>query len=98
VTSFSGREVRNFYLLSRVGLARLLFSSPASVIQMPLWSNHDHDRGLSLLGPGLLRAAHARGFAVQVWTINDPVVMRAVLALGVDGITTDRPDILAGVL
>lgn len=98
VTSFSGREVRDLYLLARVGLARLLFRSPARVIQMPLWSDHDRDRGLRLVFPGLLRAAHAQGRVVHVWTINDPDVMRALLDLGVDGITTDRPDVLAAVL
>lgn len=98
VTSFSGREVRDFYLLSKVRLAGLLFRSPAKVIQMPLWSDHDHDRGLSLLSPALLRAAHASGRVVQVWTINDPALMRRLIDLGVDGITTDRPDLLAQVL
>jgi glycerophosphoryl diester phosphodiesterase len=26
-----------------------------------------------------------------VWTVNDPAVARRMAALGVDGITTDRP-------
>ena len=35
---------------------------------------------------------------MQVWTINDPDEMRAFIAMGVDGITTDRPDVLNEVL
>lgn len=97
-TSFSGREVRDFYLLSRACLATIFFRSRGRVMQMPLWSDHDHDRGLRLVHPGLLVAAHARGLLVHVWTINDPALMRELIDLGVDGITTDRPDILAQVL
>jgi glycerophosphoryl diester phosphodiesterase len=32
----------------------------------------------------------AEGFKLYVWTINDPAVARKFVALGVDGITTDR--------
>jgi glycerophosphoryl diester phosphodiesterase len=43
-------------------------------------------------------AAHEAGLAVHVWTIDDPDEMRSLLELGVDGIITDRPSVLAGVL
>jgi glycerophosphoryl diester phosphodiesterase len=41
---------------------------------------------------------HARGIPVHAWTVDDEAEMRALLALGVDGIVTDRPDVLARVL
>lgn len=43
-------------------------------------------------------AAHRIGVEVHVWTINDPAEMRAMLALGVDGILTDYPERLMAVL
>lgn len=53
---------------------------------------------LPLLTSGLLRAARRAGLEVQVWTIDDPQEMRRLLDLGVDGIMTDRPDLLRDVL
>lgn len=43
-------------------------------------------------------AAHRRGLAVHVWTIDDADEMARLLDLGVDGIMTDRPAILKEVL
>lgn len=42
--------------------------------------------------------AHDVGLAVHVWTINDPDEMRRLVALGVDGIISDTPSVLADVL
>lgn len=54
--------------------------------------------GLALVTPSLVRMAHARGLEVHVWTINDPSDMRRLLAMGVDGIVTDRCDLARAVL
>ena len=45
-----------------------------------------------------VRKAHDRGLRVDVWTIDDEPAMRRLLSYGVDGIMTDRPDVLARVL
>ena len=45
-----------------------------------------------------VRAVHAAGAEVHVWTINEPADMRRLLGLGVDGIVTDRCDLAAGVV
>ena len=35
---------------------------------------------------------HAAGFGLAVWTVNDPARAAELLALGVDGVTTDAID------
>jgi len=39
--------------------------------------------------------AKALGLKVGAWTVNEPEDMRRLIALGLDGICTDRPDLLA---
>ncbi|HTT71614.1 MAG TPA: glycerophosphodiester phosphodiesterase [Anaeromyxobacteraceae bacterium] len=41
---------------------------------------------------------HRQGLSVFVWTVDEESDMRALLAAGVDGIMTDRPDLLSRVL
>jgi glycerophosphoryl diester phosphodiesterase len=51
-----------------------------------------------VLTPTRVAVAHAAGLRVGVWTVNAPIAMRRAVALGVDAITTDRPDRLLAVL
>ena len=46
----------------------------------------------------LVREAHLQQLKVVVWTVNEPRDMGAVLSMGVDGIITDRPDLLRQVM
>jgi glycerophosphoryl diester phosphodiesterase len=55
-------------------------------------------QGLTLIDERLIQAAHQAGIAVHVWTIDDPSEMVRLIELGVDGIMTDRPTVLEGVL
>ncbi|MFS0718336.1 glycerophosphodiester phosphodiesterase [Arthrobacter sp. 1P04PC] len=47
---------------------------------------------------GFVRRAHRHGLHVHVWTINEEAEMHRLLDLGVDGIVTDRADLLKAVL
>ena len=84
------------------GIARLLAAStplpvPASfdfhTAQVPVRS-----KGLTLVRPAVLAAAHRHDVAVHVWTIDEPAEMHRLLAMGVDGIMTDRPSVLRRVM
>jgi glycerophosphoryl diester phosphodiesterase len=53
---------------------------------------------LTIVTKKFIEKAHERNIAVHVWTINDEATMEHLLDLGVDGIFTDHPSILKGVL
>jgi glycerophosphoryl diester phosphodiesterase len=91
-TGASRWEIGVFYISSRFRLERLV--RPAyDALQVPL-----RHRGLPVVTPRFVRAAHARGVRVDAWTINQADEMRRLLDLGVDVIMTDRPGMLAEVL
>ncbi|HUP70202.1 MAG TPA: glycerophosphodiester phosphodiesterase [Acidimicrobiales bacterium] len=54
--------------------------------------------GQTVVDEAFVAAAHDHGLAVHVWTIDEEDDMRRLLALGVDGIMTDRPSAMAAVL
>ncbi|MFD7063990.1 glycerophosphodiester phosphodiesterase [Streptomyces sp. NPDC059906] len=54
--------------------------------------------GVPVVDHRFLRAAHARGLQVHVWTVNDADRMHRLLDLGVDGIMTDHIDTLRKVM
>ena len=90
-TGMASDEAFSFYVMARLGLAKF-HPTRAVAMQVPPRAS-----GLDVVHPRLIEAAHARGIAVQVWTINDPAEMEALIARGVDGIITDRVDVMAGV-
>lgn len=90
-TSAGVRAGARFFLGLHTGLHRFE-QYPYDALQVPpSW------RGLRIVTPALVEVAHAHGLAVHVWTIDDPEEMRRLLDLGVDGIMTDRPDLLRDV-
>lgn len=52
----------------------------------------------SMASAELIAAAHGSCLGVVVWTVNDPARMSELAGLAVDGIVTDRPDLLREVL
>jgi glycerophosphoryl diester phosphodiesterase len=53
---------------------------------------------LSLLDRETVAALHRRVDLVMTWPVNDPTTLRAVLEIGVTGVISDEPDILAEVV
>lgn len=91
-TAGSSSEVRNFVLLNFAFLSNLL--SPAyQAFQVP-----ERSSGIPVVIPSFVNAAHRRSLQVHVWTVNDPADMRRFTDMGVDGIMTDRPDLLLELL
>jgi glycerophosphoryl diester phosphodiesterase len=72
-------------------------NSPAPVLQMPV-SYPFRGRRLDVLTPSLVQAVHRAGKRVQIWTVDDSETMTRLIDLDVDGIFTDRIDVLKDVL
>lgn len=91
-TSASPREIGAMWLGSGPvrGLAR---RNGACCFQVP-----EHYRGRRLVTPRFIEGAHAHGMQVHVWTVDEPDDINRLLDAGVDGIITDRPDVLKQVL
>lgn len=90
-TSPGVRGVLRFWLGVRTGLGRF-DRYPFDALQVPA-----SEAGLTLVDRAFVDAAHAHGLHVHVWTIDEPAEMHRLLDLGVDGVMTDRPDLLRDV-
>ena len=113
IGSFSGRRVARFRRLvgARVATActpaeviggpllpggrllQRLQRSEGTALQVPARWNRVH-----IVTAGFIARAHAAGKPVHVWTVDDPAEMHQLLDLGVDGLMTDRTDVLRAVL
>ncbi len=64
----------------------------ADALQVPV------KQWITVVSARTVETAKAAGMPLIVWTINDPDEMRRLLDLGVDGLITDRPDLLRRLL
>lgn len=90
-----------FGLRSRAWLDRLpgpLARLPALPVRGTLAQLPHRYGPLRIVDDGFLATAHADGREVHVWTIDDPAEMTELLDMGVDGLLSDRPDLLREVL
>lgn len=86
-------DVGLFRFLASTQIIDVLTRQRAAALQIP------HRRGgVTILTPGLVARAHALGKHVHVWTVDEPDQMRELLDMGVDGLMTDRTDVLREVL
>lgn len=86
---------------SRGGVARVWlagFGAPVGRVDFPVLQIPPGYGAVPLVTRRLLAAAHARGIAVHVWTIDEEAEMERLLDLNVDGLMTGRPSLLKRVL
>lgn len=91
-TSSARQETTAFVLLSKAFLGRF-YSPPFYTLQVPQESS-----GITVMTAQFVRAAHARNLHVEPWTIDDPEQMKLYIDWGVDGLITDRPDLMLEIL
>jgi glycerophosphoryl diester phosphodiesterase len=91
-TSASAPQVVGGVLGARLGLRGLARAALRHVdaVQIP-----DKVLGMRTTTPRMVKALHEAGVEVHIWTVNDPGDMRRLLSAGVDGIVSDRCDLLA---
>lgn len=93
VTSLGPRSAAVLWANGWLPFLRLGFLRRGVMAQVPV-----RQGPMTVVDRTFLRAARRAGVEVHTWTINDPGQMRALLDLGVDGIVTDRPDLLRDLL
>lgn len=90
-TSASPREV----VANLVPGIRRFLRPVGLAYQVPV---RDEGTGLPIVTAGFVRAAHAQGRLVHVWTINDEAEAERLLDLGVDGLVSDDLHMVKGLL
>lgn len=90
-TSFSFGELAAFFTWLQEG-CRGDYRPPGIALQIPESWN-----GQLLVTAETVRAAHALGLEMHVWTVNETQDMERLLGLGVDGLMSDYPERLVAV-
>jgi len=102
VSSFNPVELARFRGLNRQVPVALLYEPNSSLVLRQGWPAPVLGLGglvaihpnWKLVSADLVERAHARGWAVNVWTVNDPQRAAWLERDGVDGVISDAPDTL----
>jgi glycerophosphoryl diester phosphodiesterase len=86
------QEVTGFVVFHKLFL-RNLYQPSVDAFQLPTEQNI-----FNLTDKKLINGAHRRGLQMHFWTIDDVETMKQLLDAGADGILTNRPDLLLGLL
>lgn len=92
-TSGHRDDILPFWVLSQLSLHSLYSPGELVAFQVPR-----EFYGLTVLTPGFVADANARGVFVEAWTINTEAEMRRLIEMGVDGLITDEPGLALEVL
>ena len=73
------------------------YEPPCQVFQLP-FNNKYLGMGVNFGTAKVINYAHKHNVAIQFWVVDQPDRMEYLASLGVDGIMSDRPDLLTDVL
>ena len=94
-TSGARTEVTSFVILGKIFLSGII-SPQFQALQVPYETSESY--GIPVMTERFIREAHAKNIAIEPWTVNDPELMKLYISWGVDGIITDRPDLMMEIL
>jgi glycerophosphoryl diester phosphodiesterase len=77
----------------RMALYRSWAGWPVSRVPYGGYQVPEHAGRLRVVSPRFLRHAHSSGLRVHVWTVDEEARMSRLLAWGVDGLISNRPDL-----
>lgn len=109
VGSFDGRGLRMVRVLepaiatsaSRIevvwSLMKVWCRRPLSLAAFEGYQIPERSGRTRVVSRAFVDAARRAGLGVQVWTVDDPEDARRLLSSGVDGLITDRPDVIVPV-
>jgi len=90
-TSLGEEEARWMIILHWLGLGHL-YDPPGYSVQLPVEQD-----GIRVISQSLVETARELNLRLDVWTVNNVQEMTDLIGFGVDGIITDRPDLLDAV-
>lgn len=94
-TSGARTEVTSFVILGKIFLSGII-SPQFQALQVPYETSESY--GIPVMTGRFIKEAQAKNIAVEPWTVNDPELMKLYISWGVDGIITDRPDLMMEIL